>query len=320
MRDLEEKIKNARKRKRWMLVLAVVFLLLGTVSAVLTVIGMTFHMGSKPALATDVCVAYFDRSEHPAPTEPPTTEPPTEAEPAPPTPPDPGPYHLQTDLASVVSHHNANHDVIGWVRVSGTVINYPVMQTDNNAFYTDHNWQGGYYSGGAIFADWRCRLDRSDNSLLYGHNLANGSMFHAIKNYKSADWGYMHPYIELCSLTHRYLYRVISTNVIYGEKGVAFEYWNCIDMNRDWFNYFMTNIRSSSSVWYGYGDTISAIRNGDRSILTLQTCNSGRDDGIRCVVFAECLGDFTSIPVYDPKDDLKRQDPPTWYDKPSYPN
>ncbi|MBR7038125.1 MAG: hypothetical protein IKI21_02595, partial [Oscillospiraceae bacterium] len=72
MRDLEEKIKNARKRKRWMLVLAVVVLLLGTVSAVLTVIGLTFHMGSKPALTSDVCVAYFDRSEHPAPTEPPT--------------------------------------------------------------------------------------------------------------------------------------------------------------------------------------------------------------------------------------------------------
>lgn len=224
-------------------------------------------------------------------------EPPTEPETEPVDELDPGPYDLTVDVGKVQNYHNSNGDVIGWVRIQDTAINYPIVQTNNNYFYTDHNWQGQYTHDGAIFADWRCSLDHTDNALVYGHNLANGTMLHAIKNYKVAEWGKMHPYIEVASLSKRYLYQVLSVNVLYGEEGAAFDYWNYIKMNRTAYRRFLSSIRSTSQVWYG--DDHDLPRDGYDRIIALQTCNSGANDGIRCVVFARCLGDFTDIAVYD---------------------
>ena len=215
------------------------------------------------------------------PTEPPT-EPPTQ-------PPTEEPYEMSIDMARVASHHSANPDVIGWVRIKDTVINYPVVQDADNTFYIDHNWQGAPSHAGSIFADYRCSIDTSDNTLIYGHNMGNGTMLHAIKNYKVEDWGRSHPYIELASLEHRYLYRVLSCNVIYGERGAAFEYWNGIEMNRPAYRQYCESIERTASVWYG--DVLAKPRDNIDRLLTLQTCNSGADNGIRCVVFAQCIGE-----------------------------
>jgi sortase B len=199
-------------------------------------------------------------------------------------------YEMQLDMENMLSYHEVNPDVVGWIYIQDTVINYPIMQGTDNNFYIDHNWMGQYSSSGSIFADWRCNLDSTDNTLIYGHNMGNGSMFHAIKNYKDAEWGNAHPYIEAASLGHRYLYRVLSVNVIYGEEGASFVYWNCVNMNRTEYREFYENIQRTATVWYG--DDMVAPRDGVNRILTLQTCNSGADDGIRCVVFAQCLGEY----------------------------
>lgn len=209
-------------------------------------------------------------------------------------------YDMTIDLANVQSYHMSVSDVVGWIRVPDTVINYPVMQTTNNSYYTDHTWQGQYSHNGAIFADWRCTLEGSDNATLYGHNLASGTMFHAIKNYKDREWGNAHPYIEVASLEHRYLYKVLSVNVLYGETGTEFEYWNYYDMNRTDYREFYEGIRESALVWYG-DDT--PPRDKQDRLIALQTCNSGASDGMRCVVFAELIGDFTDVSHYDPNEE-----------------
>lgn len=218
--------------------------------------------------------------------------PPPEPEPE----PEPEPYQLQVDLANVQSYHNYNTDVIGWIRIKDTAINYPIMQSGDNEFYVDHTWQGQPSHAGAIFADFRCAIEGTDNTLIYGHNMANGSMLHAIKNYKVEEWGRAHQYIEVASLTHRYLYKVLSVNVVYGEWGAAFEYWNYIDMNRASYRDYYENIRNTALVWYG--DDSDPPKDNEDRIIALQTCNSGANDGIRCLVFAQCIGDFTDIPTY----------------------
>ena len=160
-------------------------------------------------------------------------------------------YNMTINMATVQSNYNNNHDAVGWIRVPDTAINYPIMQTTDNSYYVNHSSSGAVSHAGAIFADYRCNLDNTDNALLYGHNMGNGSMFHAIKNYKSASWGARHPYIEMASVNHRYLYRVLSCNVIYGEVGARFEYWNYISMNRGTFRYYYNSIKKyiHSMVW-----------------------------------------------------------------------
>jgi len=242
--------------------------------------------------STDSCLT---RAEYIQPTEPPT-EPPTEApvEPEPEPEPEPAepvketPYYMQLNMSTVTSYHNTNPDVVGWIKVSGTVINYPIMQKEgDNNYYVNHAWNGASSNAGAIFADWRCRLESSDNTLMYGHNMGNGSMFHAIKNYKTASWGRSHPYIEVATLEHRYLYKVLSCNVLYGEAGAKFEYWNFIEMNRTDYRNFINGIRNTATVWYG--DDKHLPRDNHEKFVTLQTCNSGANDGIRCVIFAYCV-------------------------------
>lgn len=219
----------------------------------------------------------------------PTTEPPTEesTEETEPQPEKEAPYSMRLDMNTVASYHSQNPDVIGWIRISDTAINYPIMQNDNNEFYVNHAWNGASSHAGAIFADWRCRLGASDNTLIYGHNMGNGSMFHAIKNYKTASWGNTHKYIEVATLEHRYLYRVFSCNVLYGEAGAKFEYWNNIEMNRTSYRNFLNNIINTATVFYG--DQRHLPRVNQQNMITLQTCNSGANDGMRCIVFAYCV-------------------------------
>ena len=279
---------HRKTRKFWMLPFSILLLLAAAVCALLLCIALQFRL---PAKATEMhpepAAPLLNREDYiPEPTEPPT-EPPELA----PT------YTMHTDLATVASHHASASDVVGWIYIPDTVINYPVVQTNNNNFYTDHNWMGQSSYSGALFADWRCRLDTSDNSLIYGHNMGNGTMLHAIKNYKDETWGKAHPYFEIDTLEHRYLYRVISVNVISGELGAAFEYWNYIEMNRTSFRDFAEKIKDSALVWYGE-DLL--LRDGTDQVIALQTCNSGSHDGIRCVVFGVRVADMTNEDIYDP--------------------
>lgn len=286
--------KKIRRKKLWMLPLSILLMAGGLVCLWLLMLSVRFTMPARaeniPSISTE---PLMNRDDF-------VWIPPTEPEPEP--EPGPEPYQLTINLADVQSRHNYNHDIAGWVRIKDTVINYPIMQTTNNSFYTDHNSQGQFSHNGAIFADWRCTLDDSDNVLIYGHNLANGTMLHAIKNYKVADWGNNHRYIEVASLTHRYLYKVLSVNVIYGELGAKFDYWNYIEMNRSDYRRFYENLKSSALVWYG--DDTAPPRDRLDQMLVLQTCNSGARDGMRCVVFAQRIGDFTDIPDYQESEGL----------------
>ncbi|MCR4643905.1 MAG: class B sortase [Oscillospiraceae bacterium] len=282
--------QNSRKGKLWMIPLSILLLAGGGVCLWMLYLALQFTMPAKAVAAQEINTPpVMDRESY---VWIPPTEPEEEEEkfilP---------PYELHINMNQVNEYHNYNNDVIGWIRIQDTVVNYPIMQTDNNNFYVDHNWQGQPSSAGAIFADCRCDLDFTDNALVYGHNQANGSMLHAIKNYKVADWGRMHPYVEIASLSHRYLYKVLSVNVVYGEIGANFEYWNCIRMNRSRYQYYLNNIRNTAQVWYA--DDRHLPRDNNDRIIALQTCNSGAHDGMRCVVFAQCIGDFTNESVYD---------------------
>lgn len=144
-------------------------------------------------------------------------------------------------------------------------------------------------SAGSIFEDFRGKIGETENTLLYGHNMGNGSMFHSVKSFKEEEWGRQHIYFEVATLDKRYLYRIVASSVLNGEDGTAFDYWNRITLNQEEFQKYIEEIRSTALIWYAPDDDPPAY--GDK-MIALQTCNSGADDGIRCLLFGQCLGEF----------------------------
>mgnify|MGYP000531514856 FL=1 len=77
-----------------------------------------------------------------------------------------------------------NPDIVGWLTIEGTNINYPIVQTDNNTYYLKHSFEKKYSNYGAIYMD--ATADKNFNSLntfIYGHNTSNGTMFGELKKF-----------------------------------------------------------------------------------------------------------------------------------------
>ncbi|NCC47627.1 MAG: sortase, partial [Clostridia bacterium] len=82
-----------------------------------------------------------------------------------------------------------NDDVIGWIIIPGTMIDYPVVQGDDNKWYLDHDLYGEEDKAGTVFMDYRMTLDGKDrHQILYGHHLRQGTMFTDLMKYKNADF------------------------------------------------------------------------------------------------------------------------------------
>lgn len=87
-----------------------------------------------------------------------------------------------------------NPDLVGWIYIEGTEINYPVVQGADNQYYLKHLFTGEWNSSGCIFLGARNCTDLSDrNSILYGHHMKDGSMFHGLMEYKSQEYYDEHP-------------------------------------------------------------------------------------------------------------------------------
>lgn len=82
-----------------------------------------------------------------------------------------------------------NPDIAAWIVVQGTDINYPVVKGADNDYYLHHSFDGSYSSSGAIFLDCDNKPDlTSDNNIIYGHNMLDGSMFAQILKFKDQEF------------------------------------------------------------------------------------------------------------------------------------
>ncbi len=81
-----------------------------------------------------------------------------------------------------------NSQIVGWIQIPQTPVNYPVCQTDNNDYYLNHSFLGRDDEFGAIFMDYRSAADLSGyNTVMYGHHLKNGEMFAEVADYSNQD-------------------------------------------------------------------------------------------------------------------------------------
>lgn len=91
-----------------------------------------------------------------------------------------------------------NPDVIGWISIPGTALDYPLLQGEDNNHYLSFAWNGTYSKSGSIFMERRSNPDFTDyNTIIYGHNMKSGSMFAMLHAYRSAEFLAEHPNVYI---------------------------------------------------------------------------------------------------------------------------
>lgn len=109
-----------------------------------------------------------------------------------------------------------NPDIVGWIKIEGTQIDYPIVQTGDNDKYLDTDFEGGKSAAGAIFLDYESEPDFSGrHNIVYGHNMKNGSMFKDIVKYKDEE--YFKEHQDITVYTPEREYRLRAMSVLYTE-------------------------------------------------------------------------------------------------------
>ena len=164
-----------------------------------------------------------------------------------------------------------NQKLIGWIKIDGTKVDYPVLQTSNNDYYLDHNFDQEEDKNGSIFLDKDCSiLPRSQNLLIYGHNMKSGKMFGTLKNYKDESFYKEHPQIQFDTIYEKGTYDVmyVFSEVVHEETEVTFKYYQFINANSaDEYNSYMNDMAEMSL----YDTGVTSVY-GD-ALLTLSTCD-----------------------------------------------
>lgn len=176
-----------------------------------------------------------------------------------------------------------NEDIVGWIEINDTNIDYPVLQTTDNDFYMKHNYKKESSKDGSIFLDKSYNWDiPSSNLLLYGHNNKNGTMFQDLMNYKEEDFYNNHKTIRFTTLNEDSTYEVMSvfySRVYYKSEQNVFRYYYFVNSeNETDYNDFVENCKKSSIY-----DTGVTANYGDQ-LLTLSTCEYSQEDGRFVVV------------------------------------
>ena len=180
--------------------------------------------------------------------------------------------------------YQKNKKLIGWLKIDDTLIDYPVMQTSDNEYYLDHNYNQEYDKNGSLFLDCDCSAyPQSTNLIIYGHHMKSGQMFGGLQKYAKESYAQKHSIIRFDTIYEKGTYQVmyVFRSKVYNENDIVFKYYQFIEANsEEEFNSYMKEMEAVSL--YDTGVTASF---GDR-ILTLSTCDYSQDDG-RFVVVAK---------------------------------
>jgi len=111
---------------------------------------------------------------------------------------DPEPQDESLPIIDFASLQVKYPDVVGWIYSPDTPINYPIVCGKDNNQYLRHLPDGSYNTAGSIFLDYRCEeIGETQNTVIYGHNMKNGTMFSSLTKYKSQDYYDSHPTVYL---------------------------------------------------------------------------------------------------------------------------
>lgn len=190
-----------------------------------------------------------------------------------------------TILSKYEELHRQNPDMMGWIKIEDTDINYPVMQTEinNPTFYINRNFEKKESVSGIPFIDSRCTLE-SENIIIYSHNMKNGTMFGGLTKYKEEEYYQNHRIIIFDTIYEERKYEIVAvvlSKVYYNEKSTeeTFEFYNHIELDsKEQFDGYMSELKEQSL----YETGVSAEYSDN--LITLVTCNYHTEDGRLLVV------------------------------------
>ncbi len=192
-----------------------------------------------------------------------------------------------TVLKEYETLYNKNKRLIGWLKIPDTNIDYPVMQTNDNEYYLDHNYNQEYDRNGSLFLDKDCDVvRRNTNLIIYGHHMKSGKMFGNLNLYSSESYYKKHSVIQFDTIYEKGTYQVmyVFRSRIYNEDEIVFKYYQFFDAASE--KEFESNMLEMAELsLYDTGVTASY---GDE-LLTLSTCDNSETDG-RFVVVAKRIG------------------------------
>ena len=212
--------------------------------------------------------------------------------------------HLYSDLAAVRTQNKQpeialqssvqqsnrnlyleNSDMVGWILIEDTNIDYPVMQTPTDpTYYLKHNFEKTYTDYGCPFMQADCdALAPSDNLIIYGHNMKDGSMFADLAKYRSKDFWQAHKTVRFDTALGGSAYEIFAVihTTVQADAADAFPFYRFVDAvaPEDFADYV------SACKARALYDTGIFAEYGDR-LLTLSTCDNITDNG-RLLVIAK---------------------------------
>lgn len=178
---------------------------------------------------------------------------------------------FQQALSKLESLRSTNKDTAGYISVSGTGINYPIVQCEDNEYYLNHGFDDSTLKSGTIFYDYRCSPTPSSNTnlIIYGHNMQNGTMFQQLENYTENEELFKQGTITIYAFDAIYTYEIFS-----------------VYFTNAYSDYLDISFRSTAEyeMWLAERVEFSLFKkevelNKDSKIVSLSTCINATSDG-----------------------------------------
>lgn len=172
---------------------------------------------------------------------------------------------------------NTNQDIIGWIKIDNTVIDYPLLQSVDNSYYLTHNYKKEKSIHGSIFMKSECDLnDKYSNLIIYGHSMKDGTMFKQLLDYKDKLFFNLHKTIKIATKKEENKYDIIAvfkSKIFYQDEQDVFKYYNQTRFSsEEEFNEFINNCKRESLY-----ETGMSARYGEQ-IITLITCEYSQEN------------------------------------------
>jgi len=164
-----------------------------------------------------------------------------------------------------------NPDIVGFLFVEGTDITNVIMQGRDNYFYLHRDMFGNHNINGSVFMDFRNSPDFTDpNTILYGHNMNNGTMFHNVRYYMQREFFEAHPYIKVFTDERLFVYEIFSTFSTRADRTyrMDFDYIQVEFENEEEFGGLVYEMMRRRVYETGI------VASGDDRILVLSTCTN----------------------------------------------
>lgn len=196
-------------------------------------------------------------------------------------------------LPDMAQLYAENKDIVGWIQIDGTEIDYPVMYTpEDGQYYLYRNFdkEDDPTQEGCIFVDEHCTVDpRSTNLLIHGHNMKNGTMFHTLLSYKDESFYKEHPIINYKTLYEEQQYEIayVFLSQVYNVDDDVWKFYKFYNAdNAQQYDEYIDHCKELEL----YDTGVTARYDDD--LITLTTCEYSTENGRMVVVARRVTEEF----------------------------